>query len=159
MSATYRLSPRQATSTGSARPTGQPGNTHAGEAGDPIARLDVLAAHLRGRGWTTYLTAPAGRLASLFVQGPHDRAECGDIIAAPDHATGDWWYWFSWAERITPAHAPRPRGGRDHRGVPAASGRLPGSAGARGPSSRPRPGRSAPAGNGSAAAVRAPARL
>jgi hypothetical protein len=40
------------------------------------------------------------------VQDPQDRAECGDIIAARDATTGQWWYWFSWAERITPADVP-----------------------------------------------------
>ena len=101
MSATYRRpAHREATSAGSRRP----GNAHAGEAADPIARLDVLAAHLRTRGWTTYINSPAGRLASLFVQDPQHRAECGDILAAPDGTTGDWWYWFSWAERIAPIH-------------------------------------------------------
>ena len=27
-------------------------------------------------------------------------------MATPDRTTGDWWYWFSWAERIGPVHAP-----------------------------------------------------
>jgi hypothetical protein len=74
--------------------------------GDGIAFLDVLAAQLRARGWSAYITTPAGRPASLFVQDPHDHPKCGDIIAALDGATGRWWYWFSWAERIAPAHAP-----------------------------------------------------
>jgi hypothetical protein len=121
MSATYRRpAHREATS--------------AGGAGDPIARLDVLAAHLRTRGWTTYINTPAGRLASLFVQDPHRRAECGDILAAPDGTTGDWWYWFSWAERIAPVHPPaaaadaiiaacqRPAGGSPAPPGPAADG-------------------------------------
>ena len=107
MSATYRRPAHgEATSVPSARAAGQPGTAHAGEAGDGLACLDVLAVHLRARGWTTYITTPAGRLASLTVQDPHDRTECGDILAVPDGTTGDWWYWFSWAERITPAHAP-----------------------------------------------------
>ena len=107
MSATDRRpAHREATSAGSARAVGRPGNARAGEAGDAIARLDVLAAHLRARGWTTYINTPAGRLAFLLVQGPHDRADCGEIIAIPDSTTGDWWYWFSWAERITPVHPP-----------------------------------------------------
>lgn len=66
----------------------------------------MLAAELHARGWSAYLTTPAGRLASLFVQDPHDRPKCGDVIAALDAVTGHWWYWFSWAERIAPAHAP-----------------------------------------------------
>ena len=105
MSATYRRpAHRQATSAGSRRAARRPGNAGAGAVADPLARLDVLAAHLRTRGWTTYIHTPAGRLASLFVQDPHHHAECGDILAAPDGTTGDWWYWFSWAERIAPAH-------------------------------------------------------
>jgi hypothetical protein len=74
--------------------------------GDGIAFLDVLAAQLRARGWSAYITTPAGPVASLFVQDPHDHPKSGDIIAALDGATGHWWYWFSWAERIAPAHAP-----------------------------------------------------
>jgi len=107
MSATYRRPAlRQATSASSGRAARRPGHAHADAAADPIARLDALAAHLRTRGWTTYIHTPAGRLASLFVQDPHHHAECGDILAAPDGTTGDWWYWFSWAERITPVHSP-----------------------------------------------------
>ena len=34
------------------------------------------------------------------------RTASGDIFAAPDGITGEWWYWFSWAERIGPVHAP-----------------------------------------------------
>jgi hypothetical protein len=82
------------------------GNGPAGPPGDGIACLDALAAQMHARGWSAYITTPAGRLASLFVQGPRDRAECGDVIAACDATTGQWWYWFSWAERITPAHVP-----------------------------------------------------
>ena len=73
---------------------------------DGIACLDMLAAQLHVRGWTAYLTMPAGRLAALSVQDPHDRAQWSDVIAAPGRPTGDWWYWFSWAERIAPIHAP-----------------------------------------------------
>ena len=107
MSATDRRpAHREATSADSARAVGRPGNARAGEAGDAIACLDVLAAHLRARGWTTYINTPDGRLAFLFVQGSDHRAECGEIIAIADNATGDWWYWFSWAQRITPVHPP-----------------------------------------------------
>jgi hypothetical protein len=85
------------------RPARQRPSRHGG---DGIAFLDVLAAQLRARGWSAYITTPAGRVASLFVQEPHDHPKSGDIIAALDGATGHWWYWFSWAERIAPAHAP-----------------------------------------------------
>jgi hypothetical protein len=76
------------------------------QARDGIACLDVLAAQMRARGWSAYISTPPGRLASLFVQDPHDRRQCGDVITARDTVTGHWWYWFSWAERIAPAHAP-----------------------------------------------------
>ncbi|MGN6173878.1 MAG: hypothetical protein ACTHPS_13145 [Streptosporangiaceae bacterium] len=82
------------------------GNGHAGPPGDGIACLDALAAQMHDRGWSAYIITPAGRLASLFVQDPQDRAECGDIIAARDATTCQWWCWYSWAERITPAHVP-----------------------------------------------------
>jgi hypothetical protein len=94
---TGRFSPEQAA---------MPGNGPAGPPGDGIACLDALAAQMHARGWSAYITTPAGRLASLFVQDPQDRAECGDIIAARDATTGQWWYWFSWAERVTPADVP-----------------------------------------------------
>jgi len=82
------------------------GDGHATRVRDPIACLDVLAAQLRGRGWTAYLATPPGRLASLVVQDPQDRAQCSDIIAAPGGSAGDLWYWFSWGERIASAYAP-----------------------------------------------------
>jgi hypothetical protein len=64
------------------------GNGPAGPMGDGIACLDALAAQMHARGWSAYITTPAGRLASLFVQDPQDCAECGDIIAAHDATTG-----------------------------------------------------------------------
>src|SRR6516164_2531726 len=107
MSATDRRpAHRDATSADSAHAVGPPGNARPGKAGDAIACLDVLAAHLRARGWTTYINTPDGRLAFLFVQGPHHRAESGEIIAIADSTTGDWWYWFGWAQRITRVHPP-----------------------------------------------------
>jgi hypothetical protein len=84
---------------------GQTSNRHAVQEGG-IACLDALAAQLHARGWAAYINAPAGRLTSLVVQDPRDRAERGDIIAAPAGPAGTWWYWFSWAERIAPVGAP-----------------------------------------------------
>jgi hypothetical protein len=102
MSTTYRRWPDgEAGSAGSAREA-----CHAGHAGDEIACLDALASQMHARSWTAYINTPPRRPASLFVLGPHDPAECGDIFAAPDGITGEWWYWFSWAERIGPVHAP-----------------------------------------------------
>ena len=83
---------------------GGPG--HATRVRDPIACLDLLAAQLRARGWTAYLATPPGRLASLVVADPSDRAHDSDIIAGPGGAHGDLWFWFSWGERIASADAP-----------------------------------------------------
>jgi len=71
-----------------------------------LTRLDVLAAELTARGWTAYVTTPRGRPARLFVQNPHDRGMCADVMAAAESDTGDWWFWFGWAERIAPVSAP-----------------------------------------------------
>jgi hypothetical protein len=71
-----------------------------------LARLDALAAELTAHGWTAYVTTPRGRPACLFVQNPHDRGMCVDVMAAPESGTGDWWFWFGWAERIAPAATP-----------------------------------------------------
>jgi hypothetical protein len=131
---------REGSSAGSGRPARRPSSGRADEVRDVIAHLDVLAAHLRSRGWTTYINTPAGRLAFLFMQDPHHRAECGEIIALPDSATGDWWYWFSWAQRIAPVHPPaaaadaiiaacqRPADGSPVPQVTAANGHAPGRA-------------------------------
>ena len=45
----------------------------------------------------------AGRLPYLFVQDPQNPNASGDIVAVPDAATGEWWFWFSYAQRIAPA--------------------------------------------------------
>jgi len=71
-----------------------------------LACLDALAAELTARGWTAYVITPRGRPARLFVQNPHDPGMCADVMAAAGSGTGDWWFWFGWAERIAPADAP-----------------------------------------------------
>ena len=92
--------------------------------GDGIAFLDVLAAQLRARGWSAYITTPAGPVASLFVQDPHDHPKSGDIIAALDGATGA----LVVLVQLGRADRSRPRacrsGGYDHQGSPAARGRA-----------------------------------
>jgi hypothetical protein len=105
---TYQWQPHQnAASAEGARPAGQAGQGPGTPVRDGIACLDVLAAQMHARGWTAYVSAPHDRLASLFVQDPHDEGvNGGHIVAAPGGSTGDWWYWFGWAERIAPVHAP-----------------------------------------------------
>jgi hypothetical protein len=82
------------------------GNGHGGQVDGGIASLDGLAAQLRDRGWTAYINTAPGRIPRLFVQDPHKRAKCADVIAVPSGPAGDSWYWFSWAERIAPVRAP-----------------------------------------------------
>ena len=60
---------------------------------------------MRARGWIAYIKAPAGRMATLFVQDPFNLAAQADIIATTDSTPDNWWYWFSWVERIAPVHA------------------------------------------------------
>jgi len=68
--------------------------------------LDALAAELISRGWTAYITIVRGRPARLFVQHPHDQAICADVMAAAGSGTDGSWFWFSWAQRITPVRTP-----------------------------------------------------
>ena len=104
---TYQWQPhREAASASGAWSADQAGHDPATQVSDRIVCLEALAAQMHARGWTAYISTPAGRLASLFVQDPHDRTECSDIVVAPGGTAGDWWYWFSWAERIAPVHAP-----------------------------------------------------
>ena len=78
----------------------------AGSAESQIACLDALAAELISRGWVACVTTPPGRPVRLFVEDPGDPAMFSYIAAAPDDTSGDWWFWFGWAERIAPAAMP-----------------------------------------------------
>ncbi len=71
-----------------------------------IACLEALAAEVIARGWAARITMPPGRPVRLFVQDPGDPAMFAYIAAAADNTSGQWWYWFDWAERITPAAVP-----------------------------------------------------
>ena len=73
---------------------------------DGIACLDVLAASCTRADGPPASPCRPGGWRPFRCNDPHDRAQWSDVIAAPGGATGDWWYWFSWAERIGPIHAP-----------------------------------------------------
>ncbi|MCW2919720.1 MAG: hypothetical protein JWN52_7788 [Actinomycetia bacterium] len=66
-----------------------------------IDHLDQLAERLRADGWEAWLTVSSSHLPYVLVLNPKMRALNDEVIAAPD-AAGDWWYWWSWAERIAP---------------------------------------------------------
>jgi hypothetical protein len=107
MSESHARRPHGAAILADAAQAGQGGGRgHPGQAEDAAALLDVLAAQLHARGWTGYMSTPAGRLACLSVPDPQGRTGGADVIAVPDGHTGHWWYWFSWAERIAPVDAP-----------------------------------------------------
>ena len=73
---------------------------------EQIAYLDVLAGQVAAYGWTAHVRTPPGRLPYLFVQDPQNPNTGGDVVAASDAATGEYWFWFAWAERIAPAENP-----------------------------------------------------
>ncbi|HTT52872.1 MAG TPA: hypothetical protein VMH35_15870 [Streptosporangiaceae bacterium] len=65
-------------------------------------RLDQLAPALAQHGMTTSLLAPDGRVPSLRVVNPSAPALAEDVYAGCC-ADGSWWFWWSWAERISAA--------------------------------------------------------
>jgi hypothetical protein len=67
-----------------------------------LDRLEGLADALRQHGLAPRLVAPLGRVPSLHVVNPAASALAEDIFAGPCQ-DGQWWFWWSWAERIAPA--------------------------------------------------------
>ena len=68
-----------------------PGPTSAGSRDSPQA---VTEHGLRAR-----LVTPPGRVPSLHVVNPDASALAEDVYAGPCQ-DGQWWFWWSWAERI-----------------------------------------------------------
>src|SRR5258708_6877903 len=79
------------------------GQARTGEAEIAVDHRERLAEPLRAAGWEAWLTASVSRLPYLRVLNPAMRALNDDVLAAPD-SCGEWWYWWSWAERIAPVH-------------------------------------------------------
>ena len=88
-----------------------PGQADSGPAARPgpadliaaaLAALEPLAARLRAEGWRTGLQAPPGHLPVLEVANPGMPMLADTITARPD-GDGQWWLWWSWAQRIAPA--------------------------------------------------------
>ncbi|MCW2913643.1 MAG: hypothetical protein JWN52_1711 [Actinomycetia bacterium] len=67
---------------------------------DSLRHLELLADDLHASGLRTTLVIPKDRWPYLHIVNPYMRALNDDVIAAPD-AVGEWWLWWSWAERIT----------------------------------------------------------
>lgn len=66
------------------------------------AYLDKLAEELINRGLEAWLMAPPGRVPSVYITNPHARA-LEENVYANQGRDGLWWFWWSWAERISPA--------------------------------------------------------
>jgi len=65
-------------------------------------QLERLAPVLSRHGMTSNLMAPSGRVPSLRVLNPAAPALAEDVYA--DRCEdGSWWFWWSWAERISAA--------------------------------------------------------
>jgi len=65
-----------------------------------LARLAGLGEILGQHGLRTRLITPPGRVPSLHVVNPHACALTEDVYAGRGQ-DGLWWFWWSWAERIT----------------------------------------------------------
>lgn len=64
--------------------------------------LDKLAEELTHRGLEAWLMTPPGRVPSVYVVNPVARA-LEDNVYAVRGTDGLWWFWWSWAERISMA--------------------------------------------------------
>jgi hypothetical protein len=64
--------------------------------------LDKLAAELTNRGLEAWLMAPPGRVPSVYITNPGARA-LEENVYADRGKDGLWWFWWSWAERISVA--------------------------------------------------------
>jgi hypothetical protein len=64
--------------------------------------LDKLAEELTHRGFEAWVMAPPGRVPSVYVVNPVARALEENVYAARGK-DGLWWFWWSWAERISVA--------------------------------------------------------
>ena len=64
------------------------------------AYLDKLAEELTHRGFEAWLMAPPGRVPSVYVMNPAARA-LEENVYADRGKDGLFWFWWSWAERIS----------------------------------------------------------
>ena len=64
--------------------------------------LDKLAEELTSRGLEAWLMAPPGRVPSVYITNPGARA-LEENVYANQGKDGLWWFWWSWAERISMA--------------------------------------------------------
>jgi hypothetical protein len=65
-----------------------------------LENLEKLGEELSRRGMQVRLVLPPGRVPSLYVVNPQARA-LEEHIYAGCGSDGSWWFWWSWAERIS----------------------------------------------------------
>jgi hypothetical protein len=65
-----------------------------------LDHLERLGEELASRGLRARLAAPPSRVPSLHVVNPSATALAEDVFAACGQ-DGIWWFWWSWAERIS----------------------------------------------------------
>ena len=66
-----------------------------------LEHLEKLGEELTRRGMQVRVVLPPGRVPSLYVVNPDARA-LEEHIYAGCGSDGSWWFWWSWAERISP---------------------------------------------------------
>lgn len=76
--------------------------TMSAEATAAIAVLEELAIRLGADGWQVQLHAPPDRRPMLHVTNPRVTV-LSELVTADTGADGRWWFWWSWAERISRA--------------------------------------------------------
>lgn len=62
--------------------------------------LEKLSEELAHHGLESWIMTPPGRIPSLYVTNPGARA-MEDSVYAVQGSDGIWWFWWSWAERIS----------------------------------------------------------
>ena len=62
--------------------------------------LEKLAEELKNRGLEAWLMAPPGRVPSVYITNPAARA-LEENVYANRGKDGMWWFWWSWAERVS----------------------------------------------------------
>jgi hypothetical protein len=62
--------------------------------------LEKLAEELKNRGLEAWLMAPPGRVPSVYITNPAARA-LEENVYANRGKDGLWWFWWSWAERVS----------------------------------------------------------
>jgi hypothetical protein len=67
---------------------------------EQLEHLEKLGEILTQRGMQVRAVLPPGRVPSLYVVNPEARA-LEEHIYAGCGSDGTWWFWWSWAERIS----------------------------------------------------------